>query len=116
MDLGAKNTERIWAKGQGVYEDFKLALLVFVDEQCRCGTDAKSQFGFGGSLGLSIVPEPEPNVQHSLRYYIDGRVKGRFPTASSDEVPTIIAPPRAPIFQDGMIWGEGLFCMLKPSG
>ena len=115
MDLAAKCKGNLGNRSED-YDDFRLAPVVFADEQCRGGTDAKLLFCFDRSLSSSIVPELESDVQHILRYYIDSGVKGRFPMTSSDEVPTIIAPPYAPFFQDGMMQGGGLFCMLAPSG
>ena len=78
MDLATNNAKRIWAEGQGVYDDLKLAPVVFEDKYYGVGTDAKLLFGFGfgGSLDSSIVLEPEPNVQHTLRHYIAGGVEG----------------------------------------
>ena len=78
------------------------------------GTDVKSLFSFSGSLDSSVVPEPKPDTQHTLKHYINGGVEGRFPTISSDEVPNIVAPRRAPIFQDSTMRGGGLFYMRRP--
>ena len=55
MDLAVKNVERMWAKVQGFFEDLRLAPVVFVDKNCGGRTDAKSLFGFGGSLIIIIA-------------------------------------------------------------
>ena len=47
-----------------------------MDEQCGGGTDAKSLFGSDGTVGSSTLLEPKPDVQYTLRHYIDGGVEG----------------------------------------
>ena len=103
-----------WNVAWKLCSTFSLSPVTMRDMQFGGATNARFLFGFGGSFDSSHLPTAHPDIQRSLRHFLDGGIEGCFPSVLLSEVPIIAHPPWVPIKHVGVLQQEGLFNVQRP--
>ena len=104
-----------WVKGVELLAHKGLRGVGLRDHLCGGATDGRFQFGFGHGLGTATLPTHVPDVQRSLRHYLDGGVRGNFKRVKNEELLHLSSPCRLPVWHERkFLREEGLLPTSSP--
>ena len=86
-----------WVKGVELLAHKGLRGVGLRDHLCGGATDGRFQFGFGHGLGTATLPTHVPDVQRSLRHYLNGGVRGNLKRVKNEELLHLSSLCRLPV-------------------
>jgi hypothetical protein len=89
----------------------------FLDSENGEATNACHVLGFGGDLGLDVLPMALKGLPLTLRHFLDGGAKGAFPKTSRVPRLSVLVVndrPRSVLWHLDAVLGEGLFPCTRP--